>query len=90
MVRPPLTEADRERGRMLGSALRTARGGRSPIEVALACDISVETLRKIETGRIPTPAFGTVVTLARALGIPLDDLADLVATEPPARLVRPA
>jgi transcriptional regulator with XRE-family HTH domain len=34
----------------------------------------VETLRKIESGRIPTPAFFTIVALADALGVPLDRL----------------
>jgi hypothetical protein len=34
----------------------------------------VETLRKIETGRIHTPAFFTVVALARALELSFDDL----------------
>jgi transcriptional regulator with XRE-family HTH domain len=42
--------------------------------VAVAAGISVETLRKIETGRIPTPAFFTVVGLARVLNLSLDDL----------------
>ena len=43
--------------------------------VALAAGISVETVRKIEKGRIPTPAFSTVVALARVLHLSLDDLA---------------
>jgi transcriptional regulator with XRE-family HTH domain len=42
--------------------------------VAVVAGISVETLRKIETGRIPTPAFFTVVALARVLNLSLDDL----------------
>ncbi|MCU1493263.1 MAG: family transcriptional regulator [Acidimicrobiaceae bacterium] len=44
--------------------------------VAEAACISVETLRKIETGRIPTPAFFTVVALARVLSLSLDDLSE--------------
>ena len=36
----------------------------------------METLRKIESGRIPTPAFFTVAALAAALGIPLAELAE--------------
>jgi DNA-binding XRE family transcriptional regulator len=63
-----------ERGRQLGSMLRQARGPASLGHVALAAGISVETLRKIETGRIPTPAFFTVVALARVLDLSLDDL----------------
>ncbi|PRX47630.1 helix-turn-helix protein [Prauserella shujinwangii] len=69
-----MTEAERERGERLGAVLRRARGARSMVEVAAAADISVETLRKIETGRIPTPAFFTVAAVADAVGLPLDDL----------------
>jgi len=43
--------------------------------------VSHETLRKIETGRVPTPAFFTVAALAGALDVPLDRLlADLAPT----------
>lgn len=74
MVRPPLTAADRERGRRLGALLRAARAERTPAEIAAASGVSVEVLRKIESGRVPTPAFFTVAALARALGLPLDEL----------------
>ncbi|MCW2877173.1 MAG: family transcriptional regulator, partial [Sphaerisporangium sp.] len=59
--------------------LRQARGERSMAEVAAAAGISAETLRKIETGRIPTPAFFTVSALAESLGISLDTLAAVCA-----------
>ncbi|MBH5335000.1 helix-turn-helix domain-containing protein [Streptomyces pactum] len=75
MVRTPLTPLERERGRYLGALLREARGERSMAAVAAAAGISAETLRKIETGRAPTPAFFTVAALADALGLPLDELA---------------
>lgn len=75
MVRPPLTAAERERGRRLGALLRSARGTRSPAEVAAASGVGLETLRKIESGRVPTPAFFTVAALARTLDLPLDELA---------------
>jgi len=74
-VRVPLTVEDRERGERLGALLRAARGERSIGAVAAAADISPETLRKIETGRIPTPAFFTVAALATALGVDLSALA---------------
>ncbi|MEV4278433.1 helix-turn-helix domain-containing protein [Actinoplanes xinjiangensis] len=77
MVRQPLTAEQIAAGRRLGAALRVARGRRSLVEVALAAGISPETLRKIETGRLPAPAFGTVVCLSQALDIPLADLADV-------------
>lgn len=81
MVRPPLTELDRERGHRLGTILRQARGTRSMTEVAAAAGLSAETLRKIETGRIPTPAFFTVAALAHALNVSLDVLAEVCAEE---------
>jgi transcriptional regulator with XRE-family HTH domain len=79
MVRVPLTPADRERGERLGMLLREARGDRSLVEVAAAAGISAETLRKIETGRIPTPAFFTVAALATALDLSLDTIATTTA-----------
>ncbi len=70
MVREPLTPAQLERER-----LRAARGAAGMATVAAEAGISVETLRKIETGRIATPAFFTVTALARVLGLSLDDRA---------------
>ncbi|MDQ0813822.1 transcriptional regulator with XRE-family HTH domain [Streptomyces sp. B3I7] len=82
MVRHPLAPEQIEAGRRLGAALRRARAGRNPGEVALAAGISPETLRKIETGRLPTPAFGTVVRLSEVLGVPLSELADVWRADP--------
>lgn len=74
MVRVPLSPDERTRGENLGRLLRTARGTRSLIEVAAGAGISAETLRKIETGRIPTPAFFTVAAVAAEVGLSLDVL----------------
>lgn len=74
MVRTPLTPEERERGERLGSLLRAARGDRSMVDVAARAGLSPETLRKIETGRAPTPAFFTVAALADALGLSMDEL----------------
>ncbi|MEV3992695.1 helix-turn-helix transcriptional regulator [Streptomyces sp. NPDC049837] len=74
MVRTPLTPEERERGERLGQLLREARGPRSMVEIAAAAGLSAETLRKIETGRAPTPAFFTVAALAGVLGLSMDDL----------------
>lgn len=75
MVRTPLTPWERQRGERFGTLLRQARGDRSMVEVAAAAGVSAETLRKIETGRAPTPAFFTVAALAAALDVSLDQLA---------------
>ncbi|GAA2437877.1 helix-turn-helix domain-containing protein [Streptomyces mauvecolor] len=74
MVRTPLTPAERQRGERLGRLLRSARGERSMTEIAAAAGLSAETLRKIETGRAPTPAFFTVAALASVLGLSMDDI----------------
>lgn len=74
MVRPPLSPADRARGARLGALLREARGVRSMAEVAMASGVSVDSLRKIESGRVPTPALFTVAALATALDLSLDAL----------------
>ena len=44
-------------------------------EIAAVSGVPAETLRKIETGRIATPAFFTVAALAAALGLSLEDVA---------------
>ncbi|MEV6108904.1 helix-turn-helix transcriptional regulator [Streptomyces sp. NPDC051940] len=79
MVRTPLTPEERRRGEHLGALLREARGPRSMVDVALAAGLSPETLRKIETGRAPTPAFFTIAALAQTLGLSLDALATTCA-----------
>ncbi|MFI2607510.1 helix-turn-helix domain-containing protein [Kitasatospora sp. NPDC018619] len=81
MVRTPLTPWERERGERFGALLRGARGERSMVEVAAVAGVSAETLRKIETGRAPTPSFFTIAALAFALGLSLDELA--AACAPP-------
>jgi transcriptional regulator with XRE-family HTH domain len=63
------------RGERLGMLLREARGHRSMADVAAASGVPVETLRKIETGRIVTPAFFTVAALAAAVGLSLEQIA---------------
>ncbi len=74
MVRLPLTPEEIERGRRLGALLRRARGERSILEVALDAGVSPETLRKIESGRIATPAFPTIALIADVLGLSLDTI----------------
>lgn len=54
--------------------LRQARGSRSMAEIAAVSGVPVETLRKIETGRIATPAFFTVAALAEAVGLSLEEI----------------
>jgi DNA-binding XRE family transcriptional regulator len=72
MVRLPLSPPEVERGQRLGALLRQARGDRSMLQTALAARVSPETLRKIESGRVATPAFPTVAAIADVLGLSLD------------------
>ncbi|MDR6171870.1 helix-turn-helix transcriptional regulator [Curtobacterium sp. SORGH_AS_0776] len=72
MVRLPLNPDELARGRRLGALLRRARGERSMLDTALRAGISPETLRKIETGRIATPAFSTIASVAGVVGLSLD------------------
>ncbi|MFJ9411229.1 helix-turn-helix domain-containing protein [Streptomyces sp. NPDC101393] len=72
MVRLPLTPAEVARGQRLGALLRRARGERSMLEIALDARVSPETLRKIESGRVATPAFPTIAAIADVLDLSLD------------------
>ncbi len=74
MVRLPLTPEEIARGARLGALLRRTRGPRSMLDVALRAGVSPETLRKIESGRVATPAFPTIAAIAEVLGLSLDDL----------------
>ena len=77
------------RGEKLGMLLREARGQRSMADVAAASGVPVETLRKIETGRIATPAFFTVAALASALGLSLAQIATQCSASSPAASGKP-
>lgn len=74
MVRVPLTAEEIKRGQELGAALRAARGARTMVDVALCAGVSVETLRKIETGRSPSPEFFTILRICSELGLSMDGL----------------
>ncbi|MCW2602064.1 MAG: helix-turn-helix domain protein [Pseudonocardiales bacterium] len=72
MVRLPLTPSELERGQRLGALVRRARGDRSMLMTALDAGISPETLRKIESGRVATPAFPTIAAIADVHGLSHD------------------
>lgn len=86
MVRLPLTPDEVERGQRLGALLRRARGDRSMLDTALDAGISPETLRKIETGRVATPAFPTIAAIAEVLGLSLDEVWEEISRPEPAEL----
>ncbi|HEY0217686.1 MAG TPA: helix-turn-helix transcriptional regulator [Cellulomonas sp.] len=90
MVRLPLTPDEVARGQRLGALLRRARGSRSMLTTALDAGVSPETLRKIESGRVATPAFPTVAAVAEVLGVSLDAVwAEISRTDDDVALAQP-
>lgn len=60
------------------------------LETALDARVSPETLRKIETGRVATPAFPTIAAIADVLGLSLDAVwAEITQPEPDAEPTSP-
>ena len=80
MVRLPLSPEEIERGERLGEFLRRSRGNRSMLRVALDAGVSPETLRKIESGRVATPAFTTIAAIAGVLSVSLDEIWAQIST----------
>ncbi len=64
------------RGNMIGNNLRKIRikKGLSQEKVARLADISLNTLTKIESGFAKKPTIQTVVKLAKALDVRIEDL----------------
>jgi len=85
MVRLPLSAAEIERGERLGAMLRATRGARTMLDVALDAGVSPETLRKIESGRVATPAFPTIAAIADVLGLSLDAVWSEISRPEPTR-----
>jgi transcriptional regulator with XRE-family HTH domain len=44
------------------------------LDTALEAGVSPETLRKIESGRVATPAFPTIAAIADVLSLSLDEV----------------
>lgn len=82
MARKPLSAADADHGRRLGAYLGRVRSeaGLSAQAIATEAQLSIDTVRSVETGRVPTPAFLTVARLASVLGQSLDELHDIASS----------
>ncbi|MEV8373633.1 helix-turn-helix transcriptional regulator [Kribbella sp. NPDC056861] len=76
MVRPRVSEDDRASGRELGARLRESRlqAGLSAQALAEASEVSIDTVRSLEIGRVAAPSFMTIARIAGALGVSLDEL----------------
>ena len=90
MVRLPLTPREIEQGKNLGALLRRARGERTILDIALEAGLSPETLRKIETGRVATPAFSTIAAIAAVLDLSLDSIWSSMNDAEPDRAAGPS
>jgi len=58
------------------------------LDIALDAGLSPETLRKIESGRVATPAFSTIAAIAEVLGLSLDEVWATIS--PPRRDTAPS
>jgi transcriptional regulator with XRE-family HTH domain len=67
MPRSSTSEQERLRGVALGRSIQEARRKvkKSAERVAVDADVPVDTLRRIEQGRIANPGFFTVTAIAR-------------------------
>lgn len=77
MPKQPLTEEERRIGRALGAALGSRREELDVTAEQIANDagLPLDTLRRIEQGRVANPGLFTVAVVAERLGIHLGDLA---------------
>lgn len=80
MPRKPHTADERAFGTELGRVIAEWRREADLSAQALAdsARLSVDGLRKLETGRTPDPGFQTVLRLARSLDVTLDELVEQV------------
>jgi transcriptional regulator with XRE-family HTH domain len=76
MARKKASDDDRAHGRRLGRLIADRRERRrlSAPELARDSAVAVDTVRSLEGGRVPTPAFLTIARLAEVLGLSLDEL----------------
>lgn len=76
MTRKSVGEAERRHGERLGRILAERRQAAqlSAGDIARRSEVSLDAVRSLENGRVPTPAFLTVARLADVLGLSLDDL----------------
>lgn len=75
--RQPLSEEEHDWGSRLAKELRDLRNSLevSAEQIAVDSGVSVETVRRIERGLVPSPGFFTIFRLAGTLQVGLDQLA---------------
>ena len=75
----------------LHALLREARGERPPTEIAAAAEVSIGLYKRLESGRLQTSRFVTLMRIADALGLNAEARAKLIALSRPdlARMIDP-
>lgn len=69
---------------MLGDRLRglRARQGMTQVQLARASGMSQTAVSEIENGKVPNPQVGTLASLARGLGVGVEELTGVAVVEP--------
>lgn len=75
MPRRTLSDAEKELGTALGAEIRRRRGERAASALASSGGVNLDTWRRVEQGKVPTPGFFLVADIADALQVGLDELA---------------
>lgn len=76
MGRKRTPSEDWEHGRQIGALIADRRRARqrSAPDLSRESLVAIDTVRRLEGGRVATPAFLTIARLAEALDLSLDDL----------------
>lgn len=76
MARRAASKSERRHGKFLGRLIGQERRQRewSASDLSRRSGVSVDAIRSLESGRVPTPSFLTIARLAESLGLDLDDL----------------
>lgn len=83
VARPKTSPEDASFGHAIGQRIEAARttAGLSQGKLAALTDVSVDTIRSLETGRISNPGLLVTVRLCSALGTRIGDLVTEALTE---------
>lgn len=76
MSRRAVSQAERQHGAQLGRVIAEERDRHrwSAADLARQSGVSVDAIRSLESGRVPTPSFLTVARLSESLGLSLNEL----------------
>ena len=81
MSRPESSAEQKAQGYALGQIVQQLRLPRTSEWLANAAGVSVDTLRRIESGKVGSPGVFLVARLSGALGVTMDELLRLVSKQ---------